>query len=127
MRIVEREDIKKDMLPGRILAKTVGKDSAIDSKKMTVSYVTYSPVSGPLEPHNHAEETVVILDCKNGWVRRGPSKENLNEKYMLQKGTVIYFDELEWHVFGYGEDGYIDALCIYGQVDHIRPEEILKK
>ena len=127
MRVVEREDIKKDMLLGRIIVKAVGKDSAIVSQKMTVCYATYSAVSGPMEPHNHAEETVVILDCKNGWVRRGPSKDNLNEKYMLQKGTVMYFDELEWHVFEYGEDGYIDALCIYGQVDNIRPEEILKK
>lgn len=127
MRVVEREDIKKDMLPGRIIVKAVGKDSAIVSQKMTVCYATYSAVSGPMEPHNHAEETVVILDCKNGWVRRGPSKDNLNEKYMLQKDTVMYFDELEWHVFEYGEDGYIDALCIYGQVDNIRPEEILQK
>lgn len=124
MRIVEREAIHRDMLPGRIIEKAVGRDAAIASERMTVCFATYSPISGPMEPHNHAEETVVILGSQDGWVRRGPSKENLDEKHPLKEGTVLYFDELEWHVFEYGEGGFIDALCIYGQVDNIRPEEI---
>ncbi len=127
MRIVKREAIYPNMLPGRIIASAVGRNSALSSEKMTICFATYSAESGPMEPHNHAEETVVVLDCKNGWVKRGPSKDNLNEKYALKKGTVMYFDELEWHVFEYGEGGYIDALCIYGQVDNIRPEEIEAK
>lgn len=36
----------------------------------------------------------------------------------------MHFPELEWHVFGYDEGGFLDALCIYGQVTNIRPEEI---
>ena len=124
MRVVERDDIYKNMLPGRIIQSAVGHNSALNSEKMTICVAHYSPQSGPMEPHNHAEETVVVLDCKDGWVKRGPSKDNLNEKHVLKKGTVMYFDELEWHVFHYGKDGFIDALCIYGQVDNIRPEEI---
>ena len=38
----------------------------------------------------------------------------------------MHCKEWEWHVFGYEEGGYLDALCIYGQVDNIRPEDILK-
>ena len=39
---------------------------------------------------------------------------------------VMHFQELEWHVFGYEDGGYLGALCIYGQVDNMRPEDILK-
>ena len=42
----------------------------------------------------------------------------------LQKGDLLNFPPLEWHVFRYREGGYLDALCIYGQVTNIRPEEI---
>ncbi|PIO99421.1 hypothetical protein CJ014_08865 [Pleomorphomonas carboxyditropha] len=77
-----------------------------------------------MEPHNHAEETVVILDARNGWVRKGPAKDDLPEKVDLRAGTILHFEELEWHVFQYGEGGFIDAVCIYGQVDNIRPEDI---
>ena len=42
----------------------------------------------------------------------------------LHEGDLIHFPPLEWHVFGYKEGGYLDALCIYGQVTNIRPEEI---
>ncbi|MGE4282993.1 MAG: hypothetical protein AB7G87_04655 [Clostridia bacterium] len=122
MKVLRRENLKQDRLPGRIIQKVVGNDSASISSKMTVSFAKYSAESGPMEPHQHAEETVYIIDAINGWVRKGPSKDCLNEKVMLSKDTVLHFEELEWHVFEYGEDGFVDALCIYGQVDNIRPE-----
>lgn len=125
MRVLLREDIEQDKLPGRIIQRAVGKNSFSDSKKMTVSFAHYSAESGPMEPHQHAEETVYIIEAKDGWVRKGPSKDCLNEKVMLRKDVVLHFDELEWHVFEYGSGGFVDALCIYGQVDNIRPEEIL--
>jgi hypothetical protein len=37
---------------------------------------------------------------------------------------VLHFPELEWHVFGCGARGYVDALFIYGQVTNIRPDKI---
>ena len=124
MEIIERDQIFQNKLPGRIIQQAVGKNSPISSQKMSVGFGHYSAESGPMEPHHHAEETVVILDCEKGWVRRGPSKENLNERYPLHKGTVMHFDELKWHVFEYEEGGFVDILFIYGQVDNIRPEEI---
>ena len=42
----------------------------------------------------------------------------------LHEGDLMHIPPLEWHVFGYKEGGYLDALCIYGQVTNIRPEEI---
>lgn len=45
----------------------------------------------------------------------------------MNKGDLMHFPELEWHVFGYDEGGFLDALCIYGQVTNIRPEEIQKE
>lgn len=126
MKVLERNDIQKEFLPGRILQRVIGRNSASESEKMTVSICYYSAESGPMTPHNHAEETVFIIDCKDGWVRRGPSKDNLNEKVMLKPGTALHFEELEWHVFEYAEGGFIDAVCIYGQVDNIRPEDIQK-
>jgi len=127
MRVLHRGDIAKESLVGRVLQKAIGKGSASESRKMTVAFAHYSADSGPMEPHQHAEETVYIIDAKDGWIRKGPSKTDLPEKVMVRAGTILHFDELEWHVFEYGGGGFIDALCIYGQVDNIRPEEILNR
>ena len=126
MKVLRRSDIVKEYLPGRILQKSVGRDSASASEKMTICFARYSEESGPMEPHNHAEETVYIIDAVDGWVRIGPDKDNLPDKVMLEPGMSLHFPELEWHVFEVAEGGFIDALCIYGQVDNIRPEEILQ-
>ena len=126
MEFIKRQDIIKNKLTGRIIEAVVGKNNIIPSNKMTICFATYSKETGKMEPHNHAEETVVILNCCDGWVKFGSSKEDLSEKIYLEKNMILHFDELEWHVFGYDNDGYIEALCIYGQVDNIRPEDILQ-
>ena len=128
MELLKRNDIKKNYLKGRIIQNSVGKgDYPVSSEKMTVCFAHYSEECGAMSPHNHAEETVVVLDGKRCWVKTGKSENELTEKTELEKGDVMHFKELEWHVFGYEEGGYLDALCIYGQVDNIRPEDILKK
>ena len=119
-----RAEIGENRLPGRVVQNAVGRNSAVASEKMTVSYCTYSVESGPMAPHNHAEETVVVLDCKDAYVKHGSGPDSLEHTVRLEKGDLMHFPELEWHVFGYDEGGFVDALCIYGQVTNIRPEEI---
>ena len=130
MDYLKREQIKQDHLPGRVIQNAVGsaqKCYPVPSTKMTICFAHYSAESGPMEPHNHAEETVVVLSARDSFVQWGDSKGNLPHKQMLNSGDVMHFAELEWHVFGYNEGGSLDALCIYGQVDNIRPEEIDNK
>lgn len=124
MDFVRRADIKENRLPGRVVQNAVGRNSAIASEKMTVSYCHYSAESGPMEPHNHAEESVGVLACKDAYVCWGSGPDSLEHKVMLQAGDMMHFPPLEWHVFGYEEGGFLDAICIYGQVTNIRPEEI---
>lgn len=119
-----RSDLVKENLPGRVLQKAVGKDGPCLSRRMTVGFARYSAESGPMEPHHHAEETLYIIDAKDGWIRYGEGKDRLGEKIPLQAGMMLHFAELEWHVFGWEGDGYVDAVFIYGQVDGIRPEDI---
>jgi hypothetical protein len=64
------------------------------------------------------------LDANNGWFRFGDSPENLGEPLQLRAGMVLHNPPMEWHVFQYGEGGFVDIIFIYGQVDNIRPEEI---
>jgi len=126
MDVVRRDELAQVQLPGRVLQRAVGLvgENAIPSRKMTVGFARYSAESGPMEPHHHAEESIYIIDARDGWVRFGASPDNLDQRVDLQAGTVIHFPELEWHVFEYGPGGYVDALVIYGQVDNIRPEDI---
>ncbi|NLU23624.1 MAG: hypothetical protein GXW99_02665 [Clostridiales bacterium] len=124
MEFLHRNDIEKNFLPGRVVQNAVGRSSALGSEKMTVSFCHYSVESGPMAPHNHAEESVVVLDCRNAYVLWGNSPEHLTNRQSLKTGDLMHFPELEWHVFCYEEDGFLDALCIYGQVTNIRPEEI---
>lgn len=126
MELLRRKELTQNHLPGRIIENAVGKGAAypVESQKMTICFAHYSKESGPMEPHNHAEETVVVLAGEKCFVKFGPAKDQLTETHTLIPGDVMHFPELEWHVFGYEEGGYLDALCIYGQVDHIRPEDI---
>jgi hypothetical protein len=112
------------MLPGRVLQTAVGKDGPSMSGKMTVGFARYSAESGPMEPHHHAEEAIYVVDAKDGWVRSGPEKDKLGDLTPLEAGMILHIPPLEWHVFEYGEGGYLDLIFIYGQVDRIRPEEM---
>ena len=124
MDYVKRADIAERRLPGRVVQNAVGHSSAVASERMTVSFCRYSAESGPMAPHNHAEESVVVLDCRDAYVQYGSRPDRLEHTVELQKGDLLHFPPLEWHVFRYREGGYLDALCIYGQVTNIRPEEI---
>ncbi len=124
MDFVKRDDIKRNPLPGRVVQNAVGRNSAVASEKMTVSFCSYSAESGPMAPHNHAEESVVVLKSKDAYVRWGSGPDSLEHIQYLHEGDLMHFPPLEWHVFGYDEGGFLDALCIYGQVTNIRPEEI---
>lgn len=124
MDFVKRAEIPENRFPGRVVQNAVGHNSAVLSERMTVSFCRYSAESGPMAPHNHAEETVVVLECRDAYVKYGSGPDSLEHTVPLQKGDVMHFPPLEWHVFGYEEGGFLDALCIYGQVTHIRPEEM---
>jgi hypothetical protein len=125
MRYFKREELGVVRLPGRTIQGAVGKDAFSESQKMTVGFARYSAESGPMEPHQHAEEVVYIVDAKGGWVRYGPEKHTLGERISLHPGMILHNPPLEWHVFGYEEGGYVDIVFIYGQVDNIRPEEMV--
>jgi hypothetical protein len=127
MRLIQRNSLREENLPGRVIQKAVGKDAFSKSEKMTMGFGHYSARSGPMEPHQHAEEIVYIVKAKKARVRHGPSKDNLNNSAPLHSGLTLHFPELEWHVFEYGKGGHLDIIFFYGQVDNIRPEEILKK
>ena len=129
MELLKRDELRENRLPGRIITNTVGKGEAypVQSEKMTICFAHYSAESGPMEPHNHAEETVVVLAGEKCFVKFGDAKDNLTEKRELHPGDTMHFPELDWHVFGYEKGGFLDALCIYGQVDNIRPEDIARQ
>jgi gentisate 1,2-dioxygenase len=126
MNIFKSSSLEVQKLPGRGVRKAIGRESKSLSGKMTMGHVRYSGEFGPMEPHNHAEEALYIVDADRGWIRSGDGKEKLGEKVYLEKGMILHVPELEWHVFGFDEGGFIDALFFYGQVDNIRPEEIRK-
>jgi mannose-6-phosphate isomerase-like protein (cupin superfamily) len=123
MKFFYRNELKKYNLPGRIIQKAVGKDGESTSKKMTVGFANYSAASGPMEPHNHAEETVYIIDAHSGRIRFGSKKDQLGDPITLKPGMILHIPELEWHVFEYNKGGYVDIIFIYGQAVNIRPEE----
>jgi hypothetical protein len=123
MKVITRNEVPVTSLLGRDLNKAIGKECFDASRKMTVGWAHYSKKSGVMEPHQHAEELLYILDAKNAWIRFGPAKDKLGERVAFVPGTMIHFPEMEWHVFEYAEDGYADLIFFYGQVDNIRPED----
>lgn len=124
MERMKKEELRAETLPGRILAKAVGKDGPVASRRMTVGYGDYCIEAGPMEPHRHAEECVFIIRSDRGFVRFGPGKDELGPRIALEAGSLLHFPPLEWHVFEYDDGGRVEILFIYGQVDGIRPEEM---
>jgi hypothetical protein len=127
MNIIIENELEKLYLPGRIIQKSVGSDGASRSKKMTMGFATYCESCGKMEPHHHAEEIVYILSSDKGYFRYGETVDMLCDRIKLDSGMTIHFKELEWHVFEYDEGGSVEIIYFYGQVDNIRPEEILNK
>lgn len=123
MEIVSRKEMVLDELPGRDLQRAVGKNSYFESSAMTVGYASYSAKSGVMEPHHHAEETVVIFDVKDGRVCWGDSRDNLDHSRKLERGMILHIPENEWHAFYYEEGGYVDIVFIYGTSENVRPED----
>lgn len=76
-----------------------------------------------MEPHRHAEESVLVLDAHGAQVCYGPTSAHLPNVVALEPGMVLHIDELEWHAFAWDPGGYADCAVVYGQVDNIRPDE----
>ena len=125
MTYFKRDDLERIMLPGRVIQTAVGKDGFSSSQQMTVGFAHYSAESGPMEPHHHAEEVIYVIDAQDGWVRSGPDKDELGSPVPLEAGMILHIPPLEWHVFEYDGGGYLDLVFIYGQVDQIRPEDMV--
>ena len=121
---VQRNSVPVVRLPGRDIQRIVGKDAALASGRMTVGSAHYSDASGPMAPHQHAEETIFVLAAHDSWTRYGESPDDLPNRVELEPGLTLHIPELEWHVFEWAPDGYADVVVIYGQVDNIRPEDI---
>ncbi len=124
MESIHRDSVAVEHLPGRDIQRVVGKGASLESTKMTVGIAHYSASTGLMEPHNHAEETVFVVNAENAWIRYGPSPDELPERIDLEPGLTLHIPELEWHVFEWGDRGFADCLVIYGQVDNIRPEDM---
>ena len=126
MDLFKRTDLDRVKLAGRALQKAVGGpgEGKVSSTRMTVGFARYSDESGPMEPHHHAEETIYVVDARDGYIRTGRAADRLGDRVQLEAGMILHFPELEWHVFEWDAGGYVDALFIYGQVTNIRPDQI---
>lgn len=121
MELIRREILRKEILPGRVVQHVVGKTGASRSGKMTVGFAHYSEESGPMQPHQHAEEVVYVIDAKDCGVRYGPGPDKLGPRIPLKAGMILHIPELEWHVFEYDRGGYLNVIFYYAQIDNIFP------
>lgn len=121
MELINREQVEKRQLPGRVLQLVVGKDDAVSqSDVMTMGFARYSAESGPMEPHRHVEEIVYILGARDGWTRHGgfgPEPDELGDKIPLHPGMTLHYPGDEWHVFGFEEGGFVEIIFFYAQSD----------
>lgn len=116
MKCFSRDELGKNLLPGRTIQRAIGNNSFASSQIMTVGFAHYSAEAGAMEPHQHAEEAIYVTDAKNGWVEYGPQKDRLENKVPLTSGIVLHVPKGEWHVFRYSDGGFVDIVFIYAQV-----------
>ena len=113
MKHFRRDDLEKDVLPGRVRQMAVGRVAFSRSENMTIGFAHISAEAGPMEPHEHGEEGIYVLAAKDGWVKWGPEKDQLTERLDLAAGMVLQAPPGEWHVFGCEEGGFIDTLFVF--------------
>lgn len=123
MTVIHRQTLEMVRLPGRIIQKAVGADAASPSDRMTMGFARYSAESGPMAPHHHAEEIVVVLGALHGWVRFGPSPKDLSMPVPLVPGVTLHIPAGEWHVFEHAAGGHVDIIFFYAQTHDIRPDD----
>jgi mannose-6-phosphate isomerase-like protein (cupin superfamily) len=116
MESVLRQDVPENRLPGRVIQWLVGADTPMPSDEMTVGLVHYSDESGPMEPHNHVEETIFVLEARDAVVRWGAGKDALTETIDLTPGVALHIPADEWHVFEWQPGGHADVIILYGTV-----------
>jgi len=117
MKLVKRDDVYKNPLPGRMLQLVSGGEGAVSaSDVITMGFAHYSVESGPMDPHHHVEEVVYILESVDSYVRHGGFGEvpnELGERVPLEAGMTLHFPAQEWHVFEYDEGGHLDIIFMY--------------
>ena len=123
MVLIENDELIKEVLPGRILRKCVGKDGHSKSSGMTMGFAEYCEEAGPMAPHRHAEEIVYVLSAERARVRYGAAADALETKVPLRRGMTLHIPANEWHVFEYERRGHLDIIFFYGQTENVRPEE----
>lgn len=123
MKYVKKQELAIDALPGRGLLRAIGKDSYFASDQMSVGYALYQADYGMMEPHQHAEETVIITKAKKGWVSWGAAKEQLTQTMRLEEGMILHIPDKEWHAFTYEEGGFVEIIFIYSGTANVRPED----
>jgi hypothetical protein len=117
MKLIERKDVTKKPLPGRVIQLVAGQSGAVSqSDVITMGFAHYSEESGPMQPHHHVEEIVYILESKDGYVRYGGFGKEPNELgdcIVLKPGMILHFPANEWHVFEFEEGGHVDIIFFY--------------
>jgi hypothetical protein len=124
MRSINRSDVSSDPLEGRTVQRIIGRAASLSSEEMTLGTARYADEFGSMEPHQHAEESVVVLSADRAWVRWGPARDDLPNRIDLAPGLFINTPAWEWHVFEWKPGGHAEILAVYGQVDNIRPEDM---
>jgi len=117
MKLVERANVVKNPLSGRVIQLvTGGKGAVSDSDVITMGFATYSVESGPMSPHRHVGEIVYVLSSKDGYTLHGgfgDEPNELGERIKLEEGMTLHFPANEWHVFDFDEGGHIDVIFFY--------------
>lgn len=117
MKLIHRQGVPLRPLPGRALQLVVGQQGAVSSSNLiTMGFAYYAAEYGPMSPHRHAEEIVLILESDHGYVRYGgfgDQPTELGERIPLEPDMILHFPENEWHVFEYDEGGHITIAFFY--------------
>ncbi len=117
MNLIRRQNVPLRPLPGRAIQLVVGQQNAASSSELiTMGFAHYSSEYGPMSPHRHAEEIVLVLESDRGYVRYGgfgDQPTELGERVPLEPDMILHFPENEWHVFEYDEGGHITIAFFY--------------
>jgi hypothetical protein len=122
--VLKRTDLDPVKLAGRTLQKAVGGpcEGTVTITRMTVGFARYSERSDGTAPSRRGDD---LHRRRPEWLHPpGTAPDQRGDRVQPEAGMILHFAELEWHVFEWDEDGHIDALFIYGQVDNIRPDQI---
>ena len=122
MEFMEKQSAIVKHCRARTIYGMIEKGGIFQSPNMMMGFARFDKNLGEMIPHVHPEEGMFVIDCANAFARFGASEDSMGGRTAIKPGMIMWAAEGEWHVFEFGEGGFLDIVFCLPVGEIVRPE-----